>query len=444
MSKKIIVAGAGHGGIAAAALLAKAGMDVTIYERGREGTLGYDWTDIFAPAAWKAAGMGMPARETYEYKTNMTFYSPAQKTALTQIIPPAEREIKMERRDIYNHLITHAEKCGVKFVYGCEVKGPLLAGNRVIGMKTSQGEIYADLIIDAAGANSSLRTNLPAVCGIEKETRRYEKLYVYRAFYDCAGEEEPDAKYKIFLLPDGTRGIAWIAAEEGFADLLIGQFEPFGLEEAQRMAEVMRAKNPRLGRTVLRGGQFTEIPVRQPLSVMACDGYAAIGDSAFMTMPIIGSGIANSLRAAAMLAKTVLADRGGAYSANTLWPYQVKYYKEIGAGLSQIACMKSLLISITPAELDFCFEKGILTAQDFAFGSGDTSLASIFKIKPRDAKNRAQAIVKQPDLLKKVTRVGAKIGKAALLMKAMPKTYRPAEIAKWSAKVRKFYADLID
>ena len=45
MSRKIIVAGAGHGGLTAAALLAKAGFDVTIYERNEEGKLGYDWTD---------------------------------------------------------------------------------------------------------------------------------------------------------------------------------------------------------------------------------------------------------------------------------------------------------------------------------------------------------------------------------------------------------------
>jgi len=444
MSKKIIVAGAGHGGIAAAALLAKAGMDVTVYERAGEGTLGYDWTDIFAPAAWKAAGIGMPARETYEYKTNMTFYSPCQKIPLTQLIPAAEREIKMERKDIYSHLIAHAGRCGVKFVYQCDIKGPLLAGNRVIGIQTSLGDVYADLVIDAAGVNSSVRTRLPAVCGIEKEPRRLEKLYVYRAFYDCASAEEPDAKYKIFLLPDGARGIAWVAAEDGFTDLLIGHFEPFGLDKAECMAEALREKNPRLGREVLRGGQFTEIPVRQPLSVMVCDGYAAIGDSAFMTMPIIGSGIANSLRAAAMLAKTVLADRGGAYSAHTLWPYQIKYYRNIGAGLSQIACIKSLLIGITPEELDYCFEKGILTAQDFAFGSDNTSLAGMLKIKPGDAKSRAQALAKQPGLLKKVARVGAKIGQAALLMKAMPKTYRPADINKWSSRTKRFYSGLMD
>ena len=63
MSVKIIVAGAGHGGIAAAAILAQNGYDVTVYERGKEGTLGYDWTDIFAPGALKIAGIGMPPEE---------------------------------------------------------------------------------------------------------------------------------------------------------------------------------------------------------------------------------------------------------------------------------------------------------------------------------------------------------------------------------------------
>ena len=68
MGKNIIVAGLGHGGIAAAALLAKAGCDVTVYEKKKEGTLGYDWTDIFAPDALDIAGMDMPDEDKYEYK----------------------------------------------------------------------------------------------------------------------------------------------------------------------------------------------------------------------------------------------------------------------------------------------------------------------------------------------------------------------------------------
>ena len=35
----------------AAALLSEKGYDVTVYEKGSEGTLGHDWTDMFDPEA---------------------------------------------------------------------------------------------------------------------------------------------------------------------------------------------------------------------------------------------------------------------------------------------------------------------------------------------------------------------------------------------------------
>ena len=40
MDRKIIVAGAGHGGIVAAYYLALEGYDVTVYEKGKKGKLG--------------------------------------------------------------------------------------------------------------------------------------------------------------------------------------------------------------------------------------------------------------------------------------------------------------------------------------------------------------------------------------------------------------------
>ncbi len=436
MGKNIIVAGLGHGGIAVAALLAKAGCDVTVYEKKKEGTLGYDWTDIFAPDALGIAGMDMPDEDKYEYKENMTFFGPTSKKGLQQHVPEDKLEIKMERRDIYDHFIKHALECGVKIVYDCEVEGPIVLGNRVAGIKTEKGDVYGDLVIDACGLNSPVRRNLPESFGIEKDVARNEKITIYRAFYNIGEDVEADAKFKVMLFKGGKMGINWIASEDKYTDLLIGRFEDFDMEEVERFADYLREENPRLGTKRKRGGQFVEIPVRQPLSVMVADGYAAIGDSAFMTVPVIGSGIANSLKAAKILADTVIKDKTNSFSAETLWNYQVNYYKELGAGLAPLACVKLLLLSLTPDEVDYVFENGILTEDMMTIGSDFTGLANV-RIDPKDMIGKAKQVCADTELLKKLIALGVRVGKVGAACTMMPKKWNARRVQSW-AKVYEY------
>lgn len=436
MSRKIIVAGGGHGGIAAASLLSKSGYDVTVYEAKNEGTLGYDWTDIFAPCALEIAGMKMPPEDKYEYKENMTFYSPNCKKGLRQDVKPEKLEIKMERRDIYAHLISNAVTNGVKFVYNCIVESPIMAGNRVVGIKTSQGNFYGDLIIDACGINSAVRQNLPSVCGIEKYPGEFSQFNVFRAFYNKASDEEVEDKYKVMLLPYGNTGVGWVATEEEYADLLIGLFDNITEEKVKDLAEKIRKDNPVLGTEIKRGGQFVKIPVRQPLAIMVCDGYAAIGDSAFMTVPIIGSGIANSLKAARVLAETVIADKYNCYCADTLWNYQVNYYKILGAGLAQLACVKLMLAELKPSELDYMFETGVLTGKDLTIDADSTSLAAFINFTPAELIEKAKSVCKDPELLKKILLTGKRISSVIATTAIMPRTWNRNQVFRWARQYK--------
>ena len=436
MSPKIIVAGAGHGGIATAAILAQNGYDVTVYEKNKEGTLGYDWTDIFAPGALKIAGMDMPDEDKYEFKENMTFYSTDMKKGLRQDVSPDQLEIKMERKDIYNHFINHALKCGVKFVYDCLIESPIMVGNRVVGIKTSLGNFYGDLIIDAAGIDSPVRTKLPAVCGIEKIPGDYSQFNVFRAFYNRGTNEDIEDKYKVCLLPGGNTGVGWIAAEDEYADLLIGLFEPLNEDKVNEIATMFRAQNPVLGTELKRGGNFVKIPVRQPLAIMVCDGYAAIGDSAFMTVPVIGSGIANSLRASRLLADTIIADKYNCFCTDTLWDYQVKYYKKLGSGLAQLACVKLLLAELKPEELDFMFENGILTGKDLTIGADSTSLVSFINFSPADIIDKTKNVCKDTVLLKKILLTGKRIASVVAVTTAMPRHWNRQSVFRWAKQYK--------
>ncbi|MEE1502975.1 MAG: NAD(P)/FAD-dependent oxidoreductase [Acutalibacteraceae bacterium] len=438
MSKKVIVAGGGHGGIAVASILSRNGFDATVYEKNLRENMGYDWTDIFDPKALAKADILMPDKSLFEYKENMTFYSPDEKTPIRQQVPEDELEIKMERRDIYNLLIDTAEKNGVKFVYNCNIENAIIKDNRVVGINTSLGEIYGDLIIDACGCESPVRSSLPDDFGIEKHPNLNEKFYVYRAFYNKGTGNPVKDKYKVCLLPEGKLGIGWVATEEEYTDLLIGRFEPFDMEEVERTAEYFRSRNESLGADVVRGGQFVEIPVRQSLSVMVANGYAAIGDSAFMTVPIIGSGIANSLRAAPILAKAVMDDRTGTYTAETLWQYQYNFYKNLGGGLAPLAAVKLLLTRITPEQLDYIFEKGVLTWREMTITADSTSITD-FVHPSLDMPKRALAIVKDIDLLKKMLKVGADIGKIITHCATLPKKYNKAKVKEWAESYDKIF-----
>jgi len=431
MAKKIIVAGGGHGGIACASQLAAAGFEVEVYEKHARDKMGYDWTDIFDPKSLRYAHIPMPAKDKYEYKTNMTFIPPSGNTPVKQDVPEDELEIKMERRDIYDLIITHAEKNGVKFFFDTEVKGPVMAGDRVIGIETDKGDVLGDMVIDACGCESVVRANLPGICGIQKHTNAFEKFYVYRAFYNKASDEVPEHPYKVYMLPNGRMGIGWVACEEEYSDLLIGEFEPFTVEEAEEKAEFFRKENPILGDKVLRGGYMVEIPVRQPLSIMVADGYAAIGDSAFMTVPIIGSGLADAFKASKMLSDTIIADKSETYSAEILWDYQVKYYKALGAGMAPLALVKLLLAKITPDQLDYLFDNGILDADMLTITADSTSLTSMLSFDPA-LFGKAKHLIKDKEITAMVLKLGKDIGKATAICATMPKVYGRYNVQRWA------------
>ena len=433
MGRKIIIAGGGHGGIATGMLLAQNGFEVEVYEKNEANKMGYDWTDIFNPRSFKSIGLPLPPKETYEYKTDMTFYSSSENTPVEQHVPESEREIKMERRDIYKYIIGHAEKAGVKFNYGYDIKGAVVKGKTVVGISTDKGDIYGDLVIDACGCDSRLRASLPECFGIQATVGEYEKFFIYRAFFNRASYEPVEAPYKICIFSEGKLGIGWVATEESYTDLLIGRFEEFDMAEAQRTADYYRSKNPSLGTEVLRGNSFAAIPVRHPLSVMVANGYAAIGDSAFMTFPITGTGIANCFCAAPMLATVIIKNKDKDYTAELLWEYQREYYKKIGNGLAPIARAKFFLTTVTTDELDYIFDKGIITSKELSVSAEkvDIDIPSYFN---KETLLRCKAVIDNKPLLKKFLTIAKEIVKVVAVTQSMPKKFEETAVLNWAKK----------
>ncbi|MCM1543886.1 MAG: NAD(P)/FAD-dependent oxidoreductase [Ruminococcus sp.] len=431
MGKKIVVAGAGHGGILAAAKLAEKGYDVTVYEKKIREELGYDWLDAIDLKIFNDVGLPLPDTSEITFNGDMRFYNPAFSAPLT-VEANGKGSAKFERKEIYRLLIDFAEDKGVKFVYNTHIVGPIMDGLRVAGLETADGEVYADLVIDAAGVNSPVRRNLPSCCNVDRDYGYGEVFYAYRAYYDKIEGFEPEVNYEVFLVPHGEKGLSWVVTEKDCVDVLVGRMIPLSKAELEEKLREMREFSPQIGTKLLRGGgKMLEIPIRRPLSVMVCDGYAAIGDSAYMTVPMNGSGICASLRAGVMLADTVLADTAEEYSAKTLWNYNKRYILHFGLNFAAVDILKNTLFNLPVDRIDFLFDKQIITQNDLNFGrdKGSDGLAA------SDVLSRvARGISNLPVLLR--TAGGLSKGDAAKkVYRSIPDEYEESAVLKWKKDV---------
>ena len=291
---KIAIVGAGIGGLAAARLLARGGAQVTVFERadGVE-SMRYDWHDDVDPNVFAECGLPVPAGSFP--KKDWTFIA---SNGGARSMHEERPDVSVMRRELNRLLVDEARAAGAEVRFSSCVSELLLSGGRVVGVVADGREVSADLVVDSSGVDSPLKKALGGlVSGHEKD----EVFRVFRAFY--ARAENSKAKYsnKVYLKHLGEAGISWVIEDGGETDVLIGRVGELSEPCLARALTERKGQNPIIGEELVRGGGRYVIPVRYPATRMAADGYVLIGDSAFMTIPMLGSGIACSLNAANML-----------------------------------------------------------------------------------------------------------------------------------------------
>ncbi|MGN0443871.1 MAG: NAD(P)/FAD-dependent oxidoreductase [Acutalibacteraceae bacterium] len=444
MKEKIIVAGAGHGGIVAAYYLAKEGYDVTVYERGKEGKLGHDQGDSIHLDGFEKSGIPVPEK-WYVKRTPIAFCLPGTDLEpLVQADSADAYNVEIDRNALYEHLITLAAEAGAKFVYECEIIAPVILASRVVGIRTSMGDFYGGLIIDACGLDSPLRTQLPESFHIKNGYGKYDVLSAYRAYYKrVEGEETPALRYQVSLVPGEDCGLSWIVTNEDNVDILIGAFDSINQERIDKYLEIYRKENPHMGSELVRGGSVMDIPVRQPLSILVADGYAAIGDSAYMTVPIKGSGIGYSMRAGKMLADCVINDEDGFLNRESLWQYQVDFYKEIGNQAAILAIAKNAFPMLTVDVIDYAFREKIISSEDMElFGNEQGLLKVLLSLKISELTGKAKKVVTNPEIRKLLKSLAKNVTKYLIIDRAFPEEYDSEAIMKWADNYDSFFESI--
>ena len=444
MSKNIIVAGAGHGGIVAGYYLAQNGYNVTVYEKGKKNRLGYPQVDAIHLDGFEEAGIPVPE----DYKVKRT---PIAFCVLGTDLPPLVQgdsgdtyNVEIDRKALYKYLIGMAEEAGVKFVYDCEIVAPIVLGSRVAGIKTSKGDFYADLVIDACGLYSPVRSQLPEFMNITRQPGPFDVLHTYRAYFSrLKNAPEPEHKYLISLMPGENCGLLWVITYDDYIDVFVGSFCDLTQDYIDHKLSLLREANPHLGKKMIKGGGIVDIPIRQPLSIMVADGYAAIGDAAFMTIPIKGSGIGYSMRAGKMLAECVMEDENGLYNEETLWKYQIEYFDEVGSTSAVLAIIKNLFPVITQEDLIYFFGEGLVTSDDLEKFGSEAGLAKIISsLRPGELRDKAKKLIGNQNVRRMLTGTAKNIAMYKIVEQSLKENFSRAAAKKWADAYDNFFESI--
>lgn len=425
--KKIIVAGAGHGGLAAAALLAAQGYDVTVLEAKKRAEMGHDWHDVMNRDTLETLLTDPPAEDPFIPHTNTGFVSPSKQTELAEPYRRSETAGYIDRKVLLRLLIENAERAGAKLRFGVRAVSAACDCEKVTGVRVfERGRIreYAgDLVIDSAGIDSPVRRTLPGSFGVPNEIRPEETFYTWRGYFENPENTLTEPAIRVFFYHNGRPGMDWVNTKEGYVDVLVGGFGPIDQSDVDRAVADFRADYPFMGNRI-RGGSFVKIPLRRTLPVIVANGYAAVGDCAAMTGPLSGSGIDLSMRAGRILADTVSAAGDAPLTAQVLWKYQYDYFKACGNGQISYDILKGVLNRLTAQDVNFLMESKILTLKEI-------SSAGIQKYNAREIAEKLN-ILKKPRIVPGLARALRHLSQIDAVCAKLPETYDKKKIAAWA------------
>ncbi len=433
--RKIIVAGAGHGGLTAAYHLAKTGYDVTVLESSNRNEMGHDWCDSFSLSDFNAANLPRIENASRSFEQKRAYWGPDCKT---RVMPSPVNCYTVDRKILIEHLLAQAENAGAKIVFGAKIIEPLTNGATVCGVKFKDlsGEKIAesDLLIDSAGLYSPVRRQLPDVCGIQNEIEQKDIFYTYRVYLENKTGQELTPSYNVYMFHNNRPGIDWFVTENGVVDILVGKMGFAGKltdEEIEEALADFKSRYSCAGDKILRGGKKCEIPISKMLPKIVCNGYAAIGDCAGMTVPLNGCGIDLSLKAGKILADTVINAKHAPYTTGVLWSYQYNYYMSCGKGMLPIAVLKDFLAKISGETVNYFINSGILCDESLQF-TGSINVSRDYVV------NTVKSLPPIVGLLPKMANSFKYVPLMKKINEMMPEEYDRKQIEKWQRMYSKF------
>jgi digeranylgeranylglycerophospholipid reductase len=289
----------------------------------------------------------------------------------------------LNRKLLPRKQVQDARKLGVEFMFDSVAERLIHEDNRITGLEGRRSDgsvfkVYGKVIVDATGASSVLRKFLPIKSYIEREIDMDDVVGTGRYIleFDPVNENKAyfDPDYCIIHLDQfmAPAGYGWVFPK-GKNKVNIGLgVSKSGLERRNKIfrlkdnlqslidkyvAENPAIKNPRQPDGEADAGNTKgnwQVPVRRHNDCMVADGFAIVGDAAWMPRPIDAGGISPAIYGGTILGK-VIAEALEANDTTTdgLWKYNVEYMRVHGYPMASFEVLRRYLQTITNEQINY-------------------------------------------------------------------------------------------
>jgi len=316
-------------------------------------------------------------------------YSPDHKT---KVLFEGEGYI-LNRKLMPKRQVKDAKGFGVEFKFGATAEKLIAEDGYVRGLigRDSEGKPFkatAKMVIDSSGSSSVLRKFNPIDSYIDREIdiEDMEATGRYLMEFDQGVQDEtyftPD--YCLIHLDQviAPAGYAWVFPKgKNKVNIGLGVSKP-GLDRRNKklgksdtlstlIDQYVRdnpcIKNGRLSANPDDRGNEKgnwQVPVRRQNDCMVANGFAVVGDAAWMPRPLDAGGMGPAMYAGMILGKVVAqALEANDVSQEGLWPYNVDYMLTHGYQMASFEVLRRYLQTVTNEQIDFGM-KHFLTQED--------------------------------------------------------------------------------
>jgi geranylgeranyl reductase family protein len=383
MSIDVLIVGAGPAGVTAAYHIARGGYKVLLIDKAEENAIGYRTGDGVVKID-TFSGSGFPRAQGDELIAFIDTFNVFSPTGKTKKVVNHSGMI-VDRLLMNQRLLNYARETGVTVKGSTEIKSVNLDGDKVTGITTTGGEsLEAKLTIDASGINGCVRKHLPDSFQVEKEINPKD---IARAYVELLSDPENSTELSSYLAVHN--GYVWkTPTEVGF-----GSFDHS--LDLKKILHGFIDQHIHISSDSSHTS-YGEIAVRQNIHNMVGNGFLAVGDAACMVSPIDGAGITTSMIGAKMAAEVInecLAKND--LSQQCLWKFNLRYNRSQGANLAYMDMLRRGLIGLSADDIDFAFEKEIVTNKDVL----DSITGEIANVSAIDKAQRAFRGLRRPGIL---------------------------------------------